>query len=130
MKPSLKRAIRAEAEALLVDARRAYEAEREVLARQLRAKAAGLLESISRVAQTGAIMMKRKSRAPRRSRRAGSYVSSRPWIVYRRVMGVPALVSRFGSEGRARELAREEGGVAVHLDNLGGSMRRALGLRG
>jgi hypothetical protein len=75
---------------------------------------------------------RRARRASRRSRssRHGSYASSRPWIVYRRSLGVPSLISRFGNEVRAREVAREEGATAVHVDNLGPSMRAALGVRG
>ena len=71
----------------------------------------------------------RRSRSPRPSRH-GAYVSSRPWIVYRRSLGVPWLISRFGNEVRAREVAGEERATAVHIDNLGPSMRTALGLRG
>lgn len=74
--------------------------------------------------------MARAKRGSRSSRRSGRYVSSRPWIVYRRALGVPSLVGRYGSDVRARSIAREEGGIAVHIDVLGSSMRAALGLRG
>ncbi len=77
----------------------------------------------------GARRTRRSSRSSRRARR-GDFVSSRPWIVYRRTLGVPSLISRYSNGVRARSAAREESAIAVHVDDLSASMRAALGLRG
>jgi hypothetical protein len=63
-------------------------------------------------------------------RRSGDFVSSRPWVVYRRVVSVPVLVGRYVNSVRAHEVAREENAFCKHVDTIDASMKKALGLRG
>lgn len=63
-------------------------------------------------------------------RRSGDYVSSRPWVVYRRSLAVPILVGRYKNAVRAHEVAREENAFCKHVDTIEASMKKALGLHG
>lgn len=65
-----------------------------------------------------------------RKARSSDFVSSRPWIVFRKVESVPVLLGRFANPVRARSLARERRGMAEHIDALDAETRTILGLHG
>jgi hypothetical protein len=60
----------------------------------------------------------------------GNYVSSRPWVVYRRSLSVPSLVGRYKNSVRAHEVAREENAFCKHITTIDPSLKKVLGLRG
>jgi len=53
----------------------------------------------------------------------------RPWILWRRCLGVVFPVARYADEGKARERARHSRLFVAHKDALSADMRSALGVR-
>lgn len=53
----------------------------------------------------------------------------RPWIVYKRVIGVLKFVARFADEGNARSRAISDGLFCENVNRMSLGVKKALGLK-